>query len=109
MVLETVSDRARIRSWFHRLAIYAVCLRNRLPLHLLHGGLGSNNPAVLDDFRQNHERWKFGQERKARGFYFFLELGSYSDELPNFDCLDLDTVLGLLDNPYLDRAKASAS
>jgi len=109
MVLETVSNRAHIRSWFHPLAIYTVRLRNRISLHLLHGGLGRNNTAVLDDLRQNHEGRKLGQERKARGVYFFLELGSYSYELPDFDRLDVSTVLGLLDNAYLDPARARAS
>lgn len=109
MVLAAISSRPRICSWFHCLAVYAVRLRNRIALHLLHGGLGSNNPVVLDDFRQNHEGWSLGQEQTARGFCLFLELGFCSDELSNLDYLGLDSVLGLLDNPYLERATASAS
>jgi len=109
MVLAAISARARIRSWFDCLALYAVRLRNRIALHLLHGGLGSNNPLVLDDFGPHYAGWQLGQQRKTRGFCLFLELGFCSDELPSFDRLDLDSVLGLLDNAYLVRARAITS
>ena len=100
---------ARIRSWLYRLAIHSVRLRNRIALHILHGGLGGNNPIVLDDFRQNNEGWTPGQERKARRFCLLVELGSHADDLFSADRIDLVSVLGLLDNSHLVTARASAS
>ena len=109
MVLATISAGTLVWYRFCHLALYPVRLRNRIALHLLHGGMGSNNPIVLDDFGPHYAGWPPGQKRKARGFCLLVELGFYAHDLFSADRIDLDPVLGLLDNSHLVPARASAS